>query len=120
MIRALPAPLAMPWRPVAFGLVLVAWVAVNGWLLWEMRLARAGDWETFRHGVNNPELVDTYIFPPLTTLVWRALILPVGFYGFVLLHLASVPLMRDRLLILLTLGSAPFWLDTVLGNVNVF
>ena len=97
-------------------LLIVAWVALNVWLLWVMGYGQAGDWGIFRAGVARAD----FIFPPITMVVWQLLVLPIGFVGFAILHFIALLALRDLVLIVVFLGSFPFWHDTLLGNVNMF
>ena len=58
-------------------------------------------------------------YSPLLAYVF-AVIAPIGFWGWSLLHAAVLPLLRDRRLAVLALASWPFWADVYNGNTMVF
>jgi hypothetical protein len=67
------------------------------------------DWEGIYAWSYSPPLA--YVFTVLT---------PIGFFGWSILHVAALALLRDTRLILITALSWPFWADLYNGNTMVF
>jgi hypothetical protein len=84
------------------------------WLIFQEAGRRA-----FEGGLYDWEGVYAWSYSPLLAYVFAAL-LPAGFLGWSLLHVAAVLTLRDRWLIPITLLSWPFWVDLYNGNTMTF
>lgn len=124
MIRALPRPLAIPWRLIS----LAVYVGLNvGLLLYGVRLGPDNiDWSLW---ASLPELIERgdiyspsdfpFVWSPVAAYLMAGVSL-LGYWPWVALHVAVVFLLRDWRLIGLTLIAWPFWLDAALGNTMTF
>lgn len=127
MIRALPAPLTIRWRP----LFVVGWLAVNvallfwpvtivllvmphGWMIWVEAPARLLDGRLY-----DMQPGYLYYYAPAFAALFAPFI-PLGYSFWLGLHLAVVPLLRDVRLIALMALSIPFWMDTIEGGLVIF
>jgi hypothetical protein len=118
------------WMPRRGRLVFAVYIGVNlsamlsfdtlglpGTLDWEQ-------WEALPAGIASGDLYDLgtelpYIYSPVAAPL-LALIPAIGVWPWVALHVAAVLLLRDKLLIVLVLGSWAFWTDALVGNVFTF
>jgi len=122
MDRALPRPLALPWRRA----LLASYVVVNVILVTSsVRLGPwTQDWSLFTR--LTPDDLYTvrhegipFAWSPLAGLGLIGVV-QVGYWPWVAAHVASVFLLRSPLLIGLVLTSYAFWFDTAQGNTLTF
>jgi hypothetical protein len=117
------------FRNIRAGYVLLAcYAALNlGLAAYFVRIGPdAGDWQlwlTIPEKLARGELYE----PPLGPFVWSPVaawllvgVVQLGYWAWFALHLAVVPLLRDRWLIAFTLASWPFWHDAAEGNTFAF
>ena len=127
MIRELPASLTKPWRSA----LIVAWAIVNGILIayaFEAFLLRpdsGNDWGTWLAAATAVQ--DGTLYASSGVFVWSPIvawlfvaITPLGYWTWFAIHVGSVLLLRNRLLIVAVLTSGPFWIDTTSGNFFTF
>lgn len=122
MERTLPRPLVIPWRFV----LLTSYAIVNIALV--VMAVRVGpdvaqDWWIFAaleadNLYANPDPIPFVWSPPMGWIM--VAVASVGYWPWVVAHVASVFLLRSPLLIGLVLVSYGFWFDTAQGNTLTF
>lgn len=126
-----PPPLDLRWR-VALGIYIV----VNLALVLTVRIGPGvpGDpasmhpdwdlWSSLPAAIARGEMYSSRSEVPFAwspVAGWLMSLVPsVGYWPWLAIHVAAVFLLRDRLLIVLTLASWGFWVDAAGGNVFVF
>lgn len=61
-----------------------------------------------------------FVWSPVAMWTLAYVFVPLGYPLWVAIHLGVVPLIRDWWLVLLTIASVPFWVDTLGGNTFTF
>lgn len=117
-----------PWVRLS---LIVIWAVVNGVLIgyaFEAFVLRPnaqndwGTWESAAQAVDGGALYaeGVFVWSPIAAWILRLVVVPLGYWTWVGLHLASLLLLRDRLAILLVITCGGFWIDAVGGNFFTF
>lgn len=61
-----------------------------------------------------------WVWPPITAALFAWVVVPLGYPAWFAVHFAVLPFLRSWWLIVVTLLSLPFWIDTVVGHTTVF
>ncbi|MFP5368531.1 MAG: hypothetical protein ACLGIS_17170 [Actinomycetes bacterium] len=128
MDRPLPRPLGVTWRPVLIGAYIIANLAMV--LLTARPSIEQPDWalwSALRPAIEAGHMYDTgpteahFAWSPVAGYVMAGVAEWVGYWPWLILHVAAVLLLlNDRLLTLLVLVSWGFWIDAVAGNTYTF
>lgn len=118
--------------PSPLDLQTVAWAvygAANlGLSLYFVRFGPQGDWSLWaalpdalsRGQLYAPHHELPFVWSPVAGWMLAWLVVPIGYWMWAALHVATVFLLADRRLIALTLLSWPFWHDVAEGNTMTF
>lgn len=119
VIRALPTSRPIPWGHVATALYVAVNLSLTVILVRPLMGPDWGFWQMLSEG--NPYRHDPIIWAwSPVALPFMEAILVIGYPAWAALHVVVVFLLRDRLLILLTLTSWAFWTDVAVGNTFAF
>lgn len=115
MDRALPRPLVIPWRALA-------WVLINGFgiaaALMLLHMADWPAWETASRDLWTGELYETddYVWSPIAAWLLAGVV-ALGWPFLVVAHFVAIAFLPSRLLVA---TSFPFWVDMFTGNFFTF
>jgi hypothetical protein len=111
------------WTVLATANLVLVVIMIAGFFVsdvgYDWLIFREAGRRAFAGGLYDWEGVYAWSYSPLLAYVFAAL-MPVGFLGWSLLHVAAVLALRDRWLIPITLVSWPFWVDLYNGNTMTF